>query len=176
MTMSGRRTSVAALAACLAFLAIIDVTAQGEQRSVLALYAQRRENPLPLKVDPLLQEILAQRLPGVDYYNEFLDGARFADPDFQQTLRDFLKRKYAGRRFDVVVVASEDALKFLQANRDELFAGIPVVFHTSPSVEFEAEPLSTGLTSTPALARTLTMVTQLQPEVKRVFVVSGSSA
>ena len=81
----------------------LDVTAQGEQRSVLTLYAQRRENPLPLIVDPLLQSILAQRVPGIDYYNEFIDAARFADPEFQQALRDFLKRKYAGRRFDVVI-------------------------------------------------------------------------
>ena len=104
-------------------------TAQSEQRSVLALYAQRRENPVPVVVDPLLQRILAQRLPGVDYYNEFIDAARFADPEFQHALRDFLKRKYAGRRFDVVIAASSQALDFVKANRDELFAGVPVVFH-----------------------------------------------
>ena len=110
-------------------LAIVDVTAQGEQRSVLMLYAQRRENPLPLIVDPLLQRILAQRVPGIDYYNEFIDAARFADPEFQHALRDFLKRKYAGRRFDVVITGSSSALDFVKANRDELFAGVPVVFH-----------------------------------------------
>ena len=67
---------------------------------------------MPLILDPLLQEILAQRLPGVDYYNEFIDGARFADPEFQHALRDFLKRKYAGHRFDVVIAASSQALGF----------------------------------------------------------------
>ena len=163
-------------------LAILEVTAQGEQRSVLTLYAQRRENPVPLILDPLLQEILAQRLPGVDYYNEFIDGARFADPEYQHALRDFLKHKYAGRRFDVLIAASSQAMGFLKANRDELFAGVPVVFSTSPSVQTELgltkvpEPRSTGVTSTIDLTRTLTLVTQLQPETKRVFVVSGSSA
>ena len=92
---------------CLLFLAILDVTAQGEQRSVLTLYAQRRENPMPLIVDPLLQGILAQRVPGIDYYNEFIDAARFADPEFQHALRDFLKRKYAGRRFDVLIAREQ---------------------------------------------------------------------
>ena len=180
--MWGRRRSVAALATGLLLLAIVDVTAQQEQRSVLTLYAQRRENPVPVILDPLLQEILAQRLPGVDYYNEFIDGARFADPEFQHALRDFLKRKYAGRRFDALIAASSQALGFVKANRDELFAGVPVVFATSPSVETELgrtkvpEPRSTGVTSATDLARTLTMVTQLQPETKRVFVVSGSSA
>ena len=84
----------------LVFLAPLEVTAQQEQRSVLTLYAQRRENPMPMIVDPLLQGILAQRLPGVDYYNEFFDVARFAGPEYEQALRDFLKRKYPGRRFD----------------------------------------------------------------------------
>ena len=109
----------------------LDVAAQGEHRSVLTLFAQRRENPVPLILDPLLQEIFAQRLPGVDYYNEFLDGARFADPEYQHALQDFLKRKYAGRRFDVLIAASSQALEFVRANRDELFAGVPVVFSTS---------------------------------------------
>ena len=175
--MSGRRRSVAALATCLSFLAILDVTAQEEQRSVLTVYAQRRENPVPLIVDPLLQGILGQRVPGIDYYNEFIDGARFADPEFQHALRDFLKRKYAGRRFDVVITGSSPALGFVKANRDELFAGAPVVFHTISSMESEPRPTeSTGVTSTIDLARTLTMVSQLQPNTQRVFVVSGSSA
>ena len=179
---SGRRSSVAALATCLLFLASLDVTAQGEQRSVLTLYAQRRENPVPLIVDPLLQGILAQRVPGIDYYNEFIDGARFADPEFRHAVLDFLKRKYAGRRFDVLITPSTQALNFLKANRDELFAGVPVVYHTNSNIESAPrptevpEPRSTGLTSPMDLARTLTMVTQLQPETKRVFVVSGSSA
>ena len=174
--------AVVKLATCLLFLAILDVSAQGEQRSVLTLYAQRRENPIPLIVDPLLQGILSQRLPGLDYYNEFIDAARFADPEFQNALRDFLKRKYAGRRFNVLIAPSTQALNFLKANRDELFAGIPVVFHTNSNIESAPrptevpEPGSTGLTSPMDLARTLTMVTQLQPETKRVFVVSGSSA
>ena len=70
----------------------------------------------------------------------------------------------------------------MKANRDELFAGVPVVFHTNSNIESAPrptgvpEPRSTGLTSTMDLARTLTMVTQLQPDTKRVFVVSGSSA
>ena len=181
--MSGRWRSVAALATCLLFLAIVDVTAQGEQRSVLTLYAQRRENALALIVDPLLQEILAERVPGgVDYYNEFIDASRFAEPEFQHALRDFLKHKYVGRRFDVVIAASSPTLEFVRANRDELFAGVPVVFHVTPIFESEPrpadvpEPHSTGVTSTTDLARTLTMVAQLQPETKRVFVVSGSSA
>ena len=119
---------------------------------------------------------------GVDYYNEFIDASRFADPEFQHAVKDFLKHKYAGRRFDVLIAASSQAMEFVKANRDELFAGVPVVFHMTPGFEFEPpaagvlEPNSTGLTSTTDLGRTLTMVAQLQPDTKRVFVVSGSSA
>ena len=180
--MWGCRSSVLALATGLVLLAPLEVTAQQEQHRVLTLYAQRRENPNPMILDPLLQELFAQRLPGVDYYNEFIDGARFAGPEYEHALRDFLKRKYAGRRFDAVIASSSQAMGFVTANRDELFAGVPVVFATSPSVETELglpkvpEPRSTGVTSATDLARTLTLVTQLQPDTKRVFVVSGSSA
>ena len=169
-----RKIAGGALAGGLLFLAIHGAQAQSEQRSVLALYAQRREAPIPQALDPMLQRILGDRLPGVDYYNEFIDEVRFADPEFQLALRDFLKRKYAGRRFDAVIAASDRALEIVKANSDELFAGVPVVF-SAPSGT-DRPPHSTGVTSRMDLARTLTMVTQLQPETKRVFVVSGSSA
>ena len=65
----------------------------------------------------------------------------------------------------------------MKANRDELFAGAPVVFHGTSNMESTPRPTrSTGVTSTLDVSRTLTMVTQLQPNTKRVFVVSGSSA
>ena len=81
-----------------------------------------------------------------------------------------------------MITASGQALDFVKANRDELFAGVPVVFHRVSNMESAPrptevpEPLSTGVTSHMDLARTLTLVTQLQPNTKRVFVVSGSSA
>lgn len=174
--MWGRRCSLAALTASLLLLAVLEATAQGEQRSVLTLYSQRRENPVPSVLDPLLQEILVQRLPGVDYYTEFFDAARFAEPEYHRAIGDFLKHKYAGRRFDVLITPSSAAMGFVKAYRNELFAGVPVVFATNPSAATELGlTKATGVTSTSDLSRTLTLVTQLQPKTKRVFVVSGSS-
>ena len=97
---------------------------------MLTLYAQRRENPLPLIVDPLLQGILgAARARALITTTSSSTGPDSPILNIQQALRDFLKHKYAGRRFDIVIAASSQALGFVKANRDELFAGVPVVFH-----------------------------------------------
>ena len=151
-------------------------TAHAEQYRVLTLHAGRRDAPGFLSMDQAIQRTLAQglRRGSLDYYSEFTDVARFADPDFSRALRDFLRSKYADRRFDVLIAMGDVELDLANAYRDELFPGVPIVFNAISKAK--AGPRSTGATLRLDLSRTLAMVTRLQPEVRRVFVVSGASA
>ena len=64
-------------------------------------------------------------------------------------------------------------LAFLAANRDRLFAGVPVVFFATGPPARDL-PNATGLIAELDLAGTLALATALQPEARHVFVVSGS--
>jgi signal transduction histidine kinase len=142
-------------------------------KRVLVLYAQRRDNQLPVVGERELPRLLAAGLSeGLDYYSEFIDVARFADPVYLDALRDFLHRKYADLPFDVVITMNE-SLEFTTTNRDQLFRGIPVVFFATSPITQRIEN-ATGIVARANLHGTVTLALALQPGIRQVFVIRGA--
>jgi signal transduction histidine kinase len=144
------------------------------QKQVLVLYSTRRDARIAVLGERELPRILDQGLQTrLDYYTEYIDRARFPEPEYRAALRDFLNLKYRDVRFDVVVAMSDVALEFLAHTRGDLFRGSPVVFfsntHKTPLF-----PNSTGLESSVNFTGTLLLASRLQPGLKHVFVVSGA--
>ena len=148
--------------------------AQSGQQQVLVLYSTRRDAQIVVVGDRVLPRILDTGLSGsLDYYSEFIDQARFSRTDYRIAFRDFLRLKYTGHAFDLVVAMGDISLEFVAANRDDLFAGIPVVFFASrPSPPVLAN--ATGVIAELNLSGTLDHAMALQPEIEHVFVVSGT--
>ena len=64
--------------------------------------------------DRELPRMLEQGLGGdLDYYSEFIDQARFPDAEYQTAFRDFLRVKYRGQRFDLVIAMQDVRLEFV---------------------------------------------------------------
>jgi signal transduction histidine kinase len=149
-------------------------TAAG-QKQVLVLYATRRDAQIAVVGDRELPKALENGLhQNLDYYSEFIDRARFPQAEYQDGFRDFLRVKYEGKRFDLVIAVGEVPLAFVESSRETLFPDTPVVFYansTSPRRPANA----TGVAADLDLAGTLDLIAALQPEVQRVFVVSGAA-
>src|SRR6185295_8567741 len=93
-------------------------------------------------------------------------------------LVDFLKQKYAGQRIDLVIAGLSSSLDFALAFRQELFPGVPIVFVGLDQQEVQKRSLPSDVIGVPIkmdLAGTLDLALRLQPETRRVFVVTGSS-
>ena len=172
---AARSHSVAGLlVACVLVAVLYPVgNAQTPQKSVLVLIAARRNAPWTTVQDNTIRTVLYNGLAGhLDYYAEYLDVMRFPEPDYQLAVRDFLRRKYAGQTFDVVVANTNAMADFVKTYRDELFPGVAVVFiATSP----RSEPKSTGVVTVLDLKSTIDIAIQLHPDLREVFVVSGAS-
>lgn len=110
---------------------------------------------------------------GLDYYAEYIDPTRF--PRADDTFGDVIRRRYPGLRPDVVIALEDAAIRFVSRHRDSLFSGAPVVFFTRDSAAARL-PNSTGVIEPIDFARTIELITALQPEVTEVVVVSGASA
>ena len=83
--------------------------------------------------------------------------------------------KYQGVRCDVVIAMGDVATQFVSGNREPLFGDTPLVyFANNRSTQGGAN--STGIVVERNLAATLELVQTLQPEVTRVFVVTGAAA
>ncbi len=145
-----------------------------EQKQVLVLYATRRDAQIAVLGDRELPRLLEQGLgETIDYYAEYLDLARFPEEGYQAAVRNFLREKYTGQRFDLVIAMHDIAVQFAARYRDEIFDGAPIIF-TSQSTSTRRLPNSTGVIATPDFGGSLVLVSVLQPSVRRVVVVSGA--
>jgi len=148
--------------------------AQDRQARALVLYSTRRDAQIAVVGERELPRIIEAGLGrDLDYYSEFIDRGRFSDPLYKEAFREFLRSKYLGLRFDVVIAMQEPALEFIGDHRNELFPGTPVVFFATSSAPRRMLN-STGVVSELNFAHTLDLAAALQPEARRVFVVSGA--
>jgi signal transduction histidine kinase len=151
------------------------VQAQDVQRQVLTLYSTRRDAKIVDVGDRELPKILEQSLgTAVDYYSEFIDQARFAQPDYHDAVRSFLRVKYRTQDFDLLIVIGDTSLGFISESRAELFPNTPIVYFSErPAAE---RPLhATGIIAPLNLDGTLDFVSTLQPEARHVYVISGAA-
>jgi len=154
--------------------------AQSPQKTVLVLIPLQRGSSMSLDIDDTIRTVLNDGLAGqLDYYTEYLDVARFPEPDYQPAVRDFFRRKYARQTFDMVIATTDATLEFVNAYRDELFPAAAVVSGvSSPHADLStprAGPRATGVVLPVDLKRTIDVAIQLQPDLRDVFVVSGAS-
>jgi hypothetical protein len=167
------RWLLAALAANFLF-PITTARASDSVKQVLVLYSLRRDVPAADVGEAQLPRILRNNVPGgVDYYSEFLDRSRF-HADYAPALRDFLRLKYEGQTFDLVIAFGDATVTFIEKNRDILFPDTPLVFFSSRPLIRPAH--STGVVAEPDVAGTMLMATELQPDIRHVFVISGAES
>ena len=153
---------------------LCDANVQADQKTVLVVYATRRDAQISLLADSELPRLLERRLgQRVNRYSEFLDAAKLPEAGYRSAVTDFLRVKYIDQRFNLIIAMHEIALDFLGTARDELFPGTPVVFFTdTPSTQ--RMPNSTGVISETDLTASIALAATLQPGIKRVYVVTGA--
>jgi signal transduction histidine kinase len=166
-----------AVALVLVTLCGVGLAAPAErQKQVLVLYATRRDAQIATlgerELPAMLDRGMSTRL---DYYSEYIDRARFPEPEYRAALRDFLYLKYKDVTFDIVIAMSDVSLEFLAESRDDLFRGTPVVFFSTTRTD---RPFAnaTGFRSPTNYVGSLMLAAALQPGLKNVYVVSGDGS
>ena len=145
------------------------------QKTVLTLIGTGRDAEGANAIDRTVRLGLSKGLAGaLDYYSEYFDTGRFPDRHSDAAFAEFLRQKYRGRHFDLLVTIDIGGFEFLAQHRDELFPGAPLVSWSlsPPSVTL---PNSTGLIADVDFGASLELVARLQPDVNQVFVVSGAA-
>src|SRR5215208_5980690 len=105
---------------------------QIDHKQVLVLYSTRRDAQFSVVGENELPRMLDVGLAGnLDYYSEFIDIARFPDRAYRLGFRDFLRLKYRGVRFDLVIAMQSVAVEFVNDFGGLLFGETPVVFLTN---------------------------------------------
>jgi signal transduction histidine kinase len=146
---------------------------------VLIVFDEDKDLPGLAVINRNLQEGLRGELrEPIEFYSESLALSRFNRPGYQDVLREYFRRKYQGRRPDLIFAVMEPALDFVLQHRDTLFPGVPIVFCGADPVDLDAMSLPdnvTGVVMQRTFAPTLEIALQLQPETRNVFVIGGRS-
>ena len=149
--------------------------AANEHKRVLVLYSTRRDAEFSIVGEDELPKILDVGLGrDLDYYSEFIDVTRFPDPSYRVAFGDFIRLKYQGITFDLLIAMGDVATEFVDANRDKLFAETPMVFLAN-NRDTRIGGNASGFILERNFVETLGLIEQLQPDVRNVFVVTGGA-
>jgi two-component system, cell cycle sensor histidine kinase and response regulator CckA len=105
---------------------------------------------------------------------EHLDTKRFPAPEHLVLLWNFLKQKYNGRPFDLVMALDNPALDLLIAHRQELFGDVPIVFAGINGYRPEmlaGQTRVAGVVEVSDMSGTLRLALRLHPQARVVFTV-----
>ena len=100
--------------------------AADEHKRILVLYSTRRDAEFSIVGEDVLPKILDAGLGrDLDYYSEFIDVTRFPDPSYRVAFGDFIRLKYQGIPFDLVIAMGDVAAAFVDDGPRRAVSGSP---------------------------------------------------
>ena len=145
-------------------------------RTVLAIHWGPEDFPGSSTLDAAIREVLLSPPgPPIDYYAEYLESDVLPPAAAAVALRDYIARKFDGRRIDAVIAITTPALDFALEHRQALFPGAPIAFvagRVPDAVANHQIPGVTGVLSDVVFADTVELALKLHPSVRKVVVVA----
>lgn len=103
-----------------------------------------------------------------------MEAQRFPGAEHATALRDYLLKKYVGKRVDAIVAAPDSALAFLLRFRGELFPGVPIVALVTERPATALGPGVTTLWGGPMLSQTADLILRARPDTRRLILIDGA--
>lgn len=156
----------------------LDASNVEPQKIALALYDGRSDLPANIIVDGIIRSTLEKELGShLDFYAEFLDVERWPEEETQSVVHDYLQRRYAQKRPNVIIAVSQSAINFMRLYGDELFPGVPIVAYGAPDMLRDWDPRHpiAGTLGRVDIKGTLEFALRLQPGTRHVLLISGVS-
>jgi signal transduction histidine kinase len=147
---------------------------------VLVLYSNGRLLPANIDFDRGLRAAFgASNGTSVMLFDEFLDMPRFGGDDYERTMESYLRAKYASQPPDLVVAASDDALRFILVARARICPGVPVIHAAASAAMLESiGPLPPDVIGAPVeydFSGTIEQALRWHPRARRLVIVTGAS-
>jgi PAS domain S-box-containing protein len=149
-------------------------------RRVLLLFGEDQSFPMINAMGQSIRSTLSSKSASrIDFHTEYLDRTRISDAVYERELVNFWRKKYEGRKLDLIIVCIASALDLLSKHSADLFPGAPTVFAVPLEQQLSTIKLSpnvTGVWSATPFRPTLELALRLHPDTRQVIVVFGSSS
>jgi PAS domain S-box-containing protein len=154
------------------------VSAYGETpRHILILHGANTLLPANVIVERLIRgTVAAVAHEPVDFDSETFDAPSVGNAAYESAFVNVLRQKYRDRKFDIVVTVQTPALDFVLKHQRQLWAEAAVVFLGVSEDALRRRSLNqriTGVVGRIDFPGTVDLALRLQPNTKRVLVVSG---
>ena len=174
-----RWTLLALFSLLLGLVVVISPTVSQElpsPKNVLVLCSFTDRNSFP-ELEPLKATVRARLSMPVNFNVEYLESTRFGDDDYRRSISEALSHAYSEPKTDLIVVEAYPALRFVLDYRQQMFAGVPIVFVGVDSRRIQGKiwPGVTGVTSTTDVPGSLNLALRFHPDTQNVVVLSGVS-
>jgi signal transduction histidine kinase len=144
---------------------------------ILAIFESDSNLPAARQIIDGMKPVLdAKYSPDLEIYTEYLDIIRF--PEHGNHLAEGISEKYSKTKLDIVLAVGPSALRFVLQHKAEFAPGVPVGFGAVNRASLDSKSLLPdvrGVTSYLDVTETVRLAQQLQPDAKRIVVITGSS-
>ena len=160
-------------------LASASAVALNEPKRILFLNSYRGAVPTNKVFATRIREQLdlASKIP-VEIDSDTLNLAAVHDEEYVRKLIETYRLKYDSYPPSLVVAVFRPAVELLLHHRSELFPGVPIVLCFTEYSQDDVEQLPPGVTGVATkidFTGTLELMSQLQPDVKKIALIVGSS-
>ncbi len=180
--MQSQRGGLAAVVLIILLVQLLSAAETREKKHVLVLYSQDKVHPAHELTDRGIREAFqSNKLFDVQLYTEYLDLSRFGSTEHLRTVADYLHRKYAGIKIDLIIGVYPAAVDVLLGEAQAAFPGVPIVaceVSRSYAKNLENSPSRAFITGTiiaDNIAGLLDTALQLRPGAKSVALVAGTT-
>jgi signal transduction histidine kinase len=169
-----------ALIALLAVWATSDrpTPARAAQPAILLLITDNPGHSALRAIEDGFSQRVRQTPDSPALFTEYLDAARFADPEYPERLRRWFRSKYADRRIDLIAAAGQEAVEFLARERGEPWPNLPIMYLELGALTIDvSERLTdvTGVLLEDSFQAALRTAKQLFPDTERIGLLYGGS-
>jgi len=132
---------------------------------------------------PILEQNAVDKLRQIhptdlDFYSEYLDIIRFSSEKHNRIFREYLRDKYADDVPDLIILFYAGNLRVAQDALAQLFPATPVIVAGLTEEDLPAGSLgnrATGIAQRSDADGTMKLILQLQPDVKRIVAIGGTT-
>lgn len=131
------------------------------------------------QLQALRTELTARAPEGIELFIDPLDSVRFDAASLDAAFMELIKQKYANQRIDLVIGVSDFSIDFAQRYHSAIWPDAPVLISSIPLSRVRDRPLPAQFTYLPFhidAEGTLGLVATLQPSLKRLVVVAGTTS
>lgn len=153
-----------------------------ETSRILVLYSQDKAHPAHELTDRGIRSALrSNALFDVQLYDEYLDVSRFSGHANAHAFAEYLRRKYAGIKIDIIITVYPPAAEFLLREEINVFPGTPIVANQVSRAyaanlnQYPPPRPITGTITGDNAAAVLDAAFQMRPGTKHVALVGGTA-